>query len=989
MNRICYGCMKELSVDNAVCPHCHYESGLDDASSNLPEGTLLAKKYTVGRVLGHGGFGITYIAIEMETRRVLAIKEYFPSEYATRTIGETKVAKFSGEKAKRFEEGLSRFIKESKILEKYNDVVGIVSAVDVFKENATAYIVMEYIEGMSLEAYIQACGGTLDTDTAIGIMMPVMDSLREVHKSGLIHRDISPDNIYITIDGRVKLLDFGAAKQLTGEKSKSISVILKQGYAPEEQYRSKGKIGPWTDVYSVAATIYRMITGSVPVEPMERSIGTRLDRPTVMGIDMTDKQEKTLFKALEVKYTDRYQTIDGFQHTLLGMRKKVSLNFNANKYAIKERGKYRRVLAKYGVAVMTFMTLIVGVFVYNDSIVHNLPDDLVVSAQADVAGKKVDVIPDIRGLSNQEARFVLEEKGIVVKEVYDYSEAIEKNDVVSQSTVTSVLSENQLVVITVSNGSSEIVRFNDINLEERVKEVLELKEEEEIRRGDIVDIVSFDANELGIGDLTGMEYFRDLELLSLSGNRISNISVLKSLDKLKTLDLSSNSINTFKVNGAFDSLETLNLNGNTIPSLELSNSLNNLKTLDVRNNVLSKIEITNSLNETESFLFSNCYTEEFIASDSFANLVYIDGSSNKLTNIKAISDITNLKTIDFASNKVIELPDFGQMSNLESLDLSENNLTTVSFVSENKYMKELNLKGNDIDEIVSIEGMVNLKKLDLTLNKLKSVSTLQVLKQLEELKLNGNMINSSYGINKLDSLEYLDLSNNDLTIATYINNLSKLEELNLQGNQLKSTNGIGQMESLLTLNLSNNEIKTMYTMQGLTRIKELNLSNNLLPYIEKVSSLKSLESLDVSENMIKRFYDSSHYLDNLKYLNVSVNNPTYRQRMAYSYSYSYGYSTSNIVYDRINGSLDLSFLNEMDSIETVDLSYTNTKNLYYLKNVDTLKSVTLDGNDAFTSTNQNYVNDLVENGVTVSGFGRSVSSVIRDKGDDTYKFGGE
>ena len=177
---------------------------------------------------------------------------------------------------------------------------------------------MEYVEGVTLKEYLAKKGGQISFEEAKGIMMPVMDALREVHQAGMLHRDISPDNIYITTAAQVKILDFGAARYFAGEQSKSLSVILKSGYAPEEQYRSKGKQGPWTDVYATAATLYRVITGQTPPEALDRMAEDTLTPPSRLGVAIPPPAEQALLQALAVNAGQRFQTMGEFQQALLG-----------------------------------------------------------------------------------------------------------------------------------------------------------------------------------------------------------------------------------------------------------------------------------------------------------------------------------------------------------------------------------------------------------------------------------------------------------------------------------------------------------------------------------------------------------------------------------------------------------------------------------------------------------------------------------------------
>ncbi|MCD7746704.1 MAG: protein kinase, partial [Lachnospiraceae bacterium] len=314
--RLCMGCMKKLEDDVVKCPYCGYEKGtaVEEAYYLIPE-TNLHNNYLVGKVLGYGGFGITYIGWDLVLNRVVAIKEYFPSDYATRGYGATRVTIYSGDAREQFQHGLDNFIAEARKLASLNRIQGIVSIYDCFLENDTGYIVMEYLNGETVREMLLR-RKRLPYEEAKVIVLHVLDGLEEVHREGLVHRDVAPDNIFLTTDGEVKLLDFGAARYAASERSRTLSVILKPGFAPEEQYRSHGNQGPWTDIYGLGATFYRMITGIRPEESIDRMVEDTLQLPSQLGVDIPEKEEAALMKSLAVRHEDRIQSAEEFKRLL-------------------------------------------------------------------------------------------------------------------------------------------------------------------------------------------------------------------------------------------------------------------------------------------------------------------------------------------------------------------------------------------------------------------------------------------------------------------------------------------------------------------------------------------------------------------------------------------------------------------------------------------------------------------------------------------------
>ena len=313
MSELCYYCFRE-KPNTDTCPYCGYRKGMLRAKYPLalPEGSVLSGRYIVGRVLGQGGFGITYVAQDYRSKQLVAIKEFFPDTAATRT-GSSTVATFSGERGELFEYGKERFADEAKAIARFINHPNIVTIYSFFEENNTAYYAMEYIQGENLQSYLNRRGGKTSFGDARRLLYPIMDALSAVHSVELVHRDISPDNIYITKDNTVKLLDFGAARYSLGNKSKSLDIILKHGYAPKEQYTRHSTQGPYTDVYALAATFYRAITGQTPPDSIERIDGDTLIPPDRFCADIPESATAALMQALSVYPKDRFQTMQAFK----------------------------------------------------------------------------------------------------------------------------------------------------------------------------------------------------------------------------------------------------------------------------------------------------------------------------------------------------------------------------------------------------------------------------------------------------------------------------------------------------------------------------------------------------------------------------------------------------------------------------------------------------------------------------------------------------
>ena len=294
----------------------------------LRKGTRLIGRYTIEGVLGQGGFGITYLGIDELHEKKVAIKEFFPQGIVTRNIEyqDTVTVTFVGEKDN-YEKGKERFLKEARTMAKFSKDEGIVKALDFFEINNTAYIVMEYLEGITLKQYLRE-NQRIAPEDLIELLVPLIESLDEIHSQGMIHRDISPDNIMVLPDGRIKLMDFGAARDYTEFGEKSLSIVLKPGYAPPEQYQTHGIQGPWTDIYALCATMYKCITGENPSDAIERVMDDSLKKISEFGIDILPQEEAAIIKGMSVSAKDRYQDIKDFCEDLYGGYEETSVPEN-------------------------------------------------------------------------------------------------------------------------------------------------------------------------------------------------------------------------------------------------------------------------------------------------------------------------------------------------------------------------------------------------------------------------------------------------------------------------------------------------------------------------------------------------------------------------------------------------------------------------------------------------------------------------------------
>jgi len=450
VSKRCLGCMELFGDEFEICPHCGYIVGTHaEEAIHIEPGTLLYDRYIVGRVLGYGGFGVTYLGWDGKLEQKVAIKEYLPGEFSTRMPGQSQVTVFNGEKNEQFHDGLRKFVEEAKHLAKFQNEEGIVKIFDSFEENDTAYIIMEYLDGETLTEYLRR-EKTIPEDVAVAMLMPVMESLQAVHDEGLLHRDIAPDNIFLTKSGEVKLIDFGASRYATTSHSRSLTVIIKPGYSPEEQYRSRGDQGPHTDVYAIAATLYKMITGKTPPDAMERRAKYEnqnkdiLEEPHKINKKISPNRENAILNAMNVRIEDRTPDIATFIKDLNADPPVKRVYGKIKKIDLYSWPLWLKILVPSLLSViLIFATLLLtGVIKFS-----NFTEEIVIP-------DNIVTVPDVEGLYKDEALKLIEDgKLLAFTDGSIESEYIPAGKIILQNPVGgSYMDINGTVLLMISSG---------------------------------------------------------------------------------------------------------------------------------------------------------------------------------------------------------------------------------------------------------------------------------------------------------------------------------------------------------------------------------------------------------------------------------------------------------------------------------------------------------------------------------------------------------
>lgn len=351
-DQLCFQCFR-IKGDYEVCPWCGYtEDATKNQAYQLTPGTILEERYIIGAALGIGGFGITYKAYDTVLSVVVAIKEFYPARLVNRGAGEEKVGVFSGEKQKEYDYFLSNFQKEAEYMAKFSKEKDIVNIYNYVEANETAYIVMEYIDDILLKERL-AKSGKLSVEEATDYTLAILDALEKVHYHGLIHKDVSPDNIFLTGDDTIKLADFGAARLQGTKSSEKEEAVIKVGYTPPEQYQPNSEQGVFMDIYAVGAVFYEMLTGEKPQDAMDRQIEDLLESPGERGVKIEPWLDRIVMKAMAVKPKLRFQTAEQFKNAIIS-KKRVDLP----EEELRKKKRKKKIMGIVSAGTMVFLVIL-------------------------------------------------------------------------------------------------------------------------------------------------------------------------------------------------------------------------------------------------------------------------------------------------------------------------------------------------------------------------------------------------------------------------------------------------------------------------------------------------------------------------------------------------------------------------------------------------------------------------------------------------------
>ncbi|GEM_PF-1039277 len=883
----CENCMCPVQENQAICPTCGKSVKAETAPHRLLPGTLLNKKYLIGAALGEGGFGITYIGRDTMLDMRVAVKEYFPNGYVNRSTENSSqvLCSTSEDRQAFFKKNKDRFLEEARMLAKFSGEPGIVDVRDFFEENQTAYIVMAFIDGETLKHYLDR-SGRIPFGELITILTPVMRSLELVHQSGLIHRDISPQNIMLGKTG-AKLLDFGAARNVSAAESSGFSVVLKHGYAPEEQYRSKGDQGPWTDVYALSATIYHCLTGTIPDDAGQRVFRDEVRLPSALGVNITPQQEAALMRGLGITKADRWQSVGELYRALTGQIPVPALpvnpaaagNSGAPAPAAADNDKTRYISPEE--QQRTLNTLRSG---------GSVPLPPQYSAQSPAPAAPVypsappvsSAVPDYVPQNPANAAGSLSAEADTGKGKKKRKKGrLSKEAIIAAAAVAALVigggiyfMRNQSMTLTTESGYSNEIKIDDktaliyrqnvnLSLIKYLKKMPNLyilnfsrctfedNALKELQKMENITDLTFSE-----GDLSEkvMEHIpASVEKLVINGKEMTNdrlkavpfdkLTALKSLWLYNSPELTD--ITTAAV--VKGTLEKLYLNKTGVSNLDFLDGFDSLKCLETDGCKIKSLPELPELNEL------HLNGSELTSLDFLKNtpkLRNLRVSDNKITDLSPLNGL-DLTYLYADNNRISDISPLKTSKSLQTLSLNNNQVSDISVLSECAALMEVQLENNQVRDLEPLTGSTKLFTVKISHNRISSLKPLSNNAKLISLSATNNQLTNLDGLEDCIDLKYLRVSNNQITDISGIINATQLADVRIDNNQIEDISLLAKSKENLTVFSANkNRISDISALQGTVKLTYLSLDDNKLSSIEPLSESQILRVFSAENNEI-------------------------------------------------------------------------------------------------------------------------------------------
>ena len=851
----------------------------------LPAGVILKDRYQIREVLGQGGFGITYKGYDRTLDTMVAIKEYFPFGIAYRTnTASHSVQTVSLENSKQYDVGKQKFLEEARILARVSDDPNVVSVRDFFEENETAYIVMQFLKGENLKAMIEK-NGPMSFDEAWRLMQPVARSMAHIHEIGLIHRDISPSNLVLGSNGSVRLIDFGTSREFSEDEEKSLSVLLKPGYAPPEQYQSHGAQGPWTDVYAFCATIYKLITGKTPENALNRVLQDDLLAPSALGAKIGKAEEKALLRGLAVDARKRIRSMKELEEAFTSSAA-VSED-PATSYGTEteyEQDDERTILGAPDGKPVSEDTLggpenripISEVPLRKeDSIsVPETPPEPAETGLKTAPEEEKDIRKPAEGTGKKSRRSL--KKWLIIGGAAAAVLIVAVLIILGKTggfgsggyaggSAASIGEDGQ---VRVSFSGTEITSemVDELNANQKVTELsfsnCTIGSAAMERMGSMTHIrriLMYTCT--GFTTLDPLSGIPTLNSLSFSGKGEQTVYAAETLISRDFPQLQTMSIENFTLEGSLEFLSHLSaVNQLTIARIGIGTEADTFPYLPALTNLtitsvnLSRVDLT-ALSQPEKLTYLNFESDE-LRSLSFLKgakaLQSFSASGNHLTSLDGLQGIGTLGSVTVNNNVISDISQLAECPNLSYFLASQNQISDLSSLKRCPKLRTLNLRENRITDVSALSGFENLADVNLAGNSITDLSPLQNSVEMQYLNFCGNSVTNLSFLKKMLKLQSLKASENGCSDLSPLSDLTQLKTVYLDRNGISDISVLKKSEAVLThLVLDGNEITDLSALSGASVLQSLSLDNNALTSLAGLENCSELGFLSAAGNQIR------------------------------------------------------------------------------------------------------------------------------------------
>ena len=773
---LCENCFSEISSEPcSVCGFCGQEQISDPTT--LASGSVLQGRYAVGRVIGKGGFGITYLAYDIKHEEKIAIKEYYPYGIALRSPETTVVSVTSEETADVFKKGAEKFYDEARLVAAFNGNPSIVSVYDFFYENDTVYYTMEYLEGTTLKDYVDK-NGVITAGQAVLVAERISSALMTAHSSNILHRDISPDNIMICNDGKIKLLDFGAARQVVANASQSLSVILKQGFAPLEQYQKKGRQGPWTDIYSLGATLYYAMTKDIPDDPMSRFEDDAEYSSNKYSIYAP--LWEMIRKATMLRIEDRYNNVFEFRAELssLGIEPKPLVQYEPKPQTILPEG----------VTAKPYTTLRTSEQIHTQSKIEEPKAEQTETKKAPKNAKSITAVspktvkkssPDTVGKPTSEAKSAAAVTADIpaVPSESDTVAVSEKNSggkkAPTRKQLIAMLSCAAAILIiagaAVAIGTSRNPEpAASVSTSEKVTEETTEKStgstKEDIITSETTTLKNYyegDDDRDGNGNNGNYAAATTFPIQDKPDDEISKTTTTTTAAKEQEKDYVVIAGKQYKK----DMTGTLNVCGADLTNSDIKQMKYLTKLTEIimsDNPKVTDLSPLSALTGLEKITFHNCNVKDISFTVKMKNLTTIGGENNGISDISALSGHTKLSDVWLHNNNIKDISPLKDSTEMINICFSNNPVSDLSALSGMKKLKQINFIDCKVKSLNALKKCTTIELAYLSNNQISDLTPLANCKNLKELYAKNNALNGNVkALKGLTILDVLDVSDNN------------------------------------------------------------------------------------------------------------------------------------------------------------------------------------------------------------------------------------